>query len=99
MVLMDDAVYVSRSKFGNTFVLEAHDALTGKLRWEWPHANASGEQASPARADISWRLVGAGGILYVPGPTSLCAVRASDGEQLWQLPKAGGLPPLVAEVN
>jgi len=39
-------------------------------------------------------MVGAGGILYVPGPT-LCAVRASDDEQLWQLP-TGGLPALVA---
>ena len=91
MVLMNDAVYVSRSHR-----LEAHDALTGELRWEWPRPDASGESKSPVRGDISWRLVGAGGILYVPGPTSLCAVRASDGEQLWQLPKAGGLPPLVA---
>ncbi len=91
MVLMNDAVYVSRSHG-----LEAHDALSGELRWEWPRSGTSGESKPLARGDISWRLVGAGGILYVPGPTALCAIRASDGEQLWQLPKAGGLPPLVA---
>ena len=97
MVLMDDAVYVSRSKYNpQSFGVEAHDALTGELRWEWPRPDASSESASLARGDISWRLVGAGGILYVPGPTFLCAVRASDGELLWQLPKAGGVPPLVA---
>ncbi|HEY7343142.1 MAG TPA: PQQ-binding-like beta-propeller repeat protein [Ktedonobacterales bacterium] len=95
MVLMDDAVYVSRSKY-QSFGVEAHDALTGELRWEWPRPDASSETASLARGDISWRLVGAGGILYVPGPACLCAVRASDGELLWQLPKVGGLPPLVA---
>lgn len=95
MVLMDDAVYVSRNRF-QTFGVEAHDALSGELRWEWPRPDASSESASLARGDISWRLVGAGGVLYVPGPTFLCAVRASDGELLWQLPKVGGLPPLVA---
>ncbi|HEX8036009.1 MAG TPA: PQQ-binding-like beta-propeller repeat protein [Ktedonobacterales bacterium] len=95
MVLMDGAVYVSRWKY-QSFGVEAHDALTGELRWEWPHADASDEQVSLARGDISWRLVGAGGILYVPGPNCLCAVRASDGELLWQLPKVRGLPPLVA---
>lgn len=95
MVLMGDAVYVSRSKY-QSFGVEAHDALTGKLRWEWPRPDASSERELLARGDISWRLVGAGGILYVPGPTFLCAVRASDGEQLWQLPNAGGLTPLVA---
>lgn len=95
MVLMDDAVYMSRNRF-QTFGVEAHDALSGELRWEWPRPDASSESASLARGDISWRLVGAGGVLYVPGPTSLCAVRASDGELLWQLPKVGRLPPLVA---
>ena len=105
MVLMDGAVHVSRGKYQsgrkypNTFVVEAHDARTGELRWEWPRPDASDEEASSMRADISWRQVGAGGILYVPGPKYLSAVRASDGELLWQLPKTGGLPPLVALVD
>jgi outer membrane protein assembly factor BamB len=96
MVLMDDAVYVSHGRYQNDFRLEAYDALSGELRWEWPNPVEGAEQASLARSDISWRMVGAGGILYVPGPTALCAVRASDGELLWHLPKAGGVPPLVA---
>jgi outer membrane protein assembly factor BamB len=95
MVLIDGAVYVSRGKY-QSFGVEAHDALTGELRWDWPRPDASSQKEPLARGDISWRLVGAGGILYVPGSTSLCAVRASDGELLWQLPKAGGLPALVA---
>jgi outer membrane protein assembly factor BamB len=98
MVLMDGAIYVSRWKY-QSFGVEAHDTLTGDLRWEWPRPDASSQKEPLARADISWRLVGAEGVLYVPGPTSLCAVRASDGELLWQLPKAGGLPALVALAN
>ena len=96
MVLLDDGVYVGHhADHPGHFVVEARDARTGALRWEWPHVEASGQQHPPARADISWRLVGAAGVLYVPGPTTLTAVRASDGEQLWQWPR-GGLPALVA---
>jgi len=72
----------------------AHRALSGGLFWEWPRPKASCLEEILVRGDLSWRMVGAGGILYVPGPT-LCAVRASDDEQLWQLP-TGGLPALVA---
>jgi hypothetical protein len=97
MVLLEDGVYVGhRTSNPASFVVEAHDILTGALRWEWPHLEANGQQQQlPARADISWRLVGAAGIVYVPGPTTITAVRASDGEQLWQWPR-GGLPALVA---
>jgi hypothetical protein len=96
MVLMDKAVYVSHRRHQNDFRLEAYDARSGELRWEWPSPVQTDEHASLARGDISWRLVGAGGMLYVPGPTALCAVRAGDGELLWQLPKSGGVRPLVA---
>jgi outer membrane protein assembly factor BamB len=97
MVLIDDAVYVGRTFFGQReFVLEARDALTGELRWEWPHSDSSRPGALPVCGDLSWRVVGAGGILYVPGYTTLYGVRASDGEQLWELPNAGDLSPLVA---
>jgi hypothetical protein len=96
MVLLDDGVYVGHhADHPGHFVVEARDARTGALRWEWPHLAKSVQQHPPARADISRRLVGAAGILYVPGPTALTAVRASDGEQLWQGPR-GGLPALVA---
>ncbi|MGO8947778.1 MAG: PQQ-binding-like beta-propeller repeat protein [Ktedonobacterales bacterium] len=96
MVLLGDSVYVGHHAHNpGHFVVEAHDARTGALRWEWPHLETSGQQQLPARGDISWRLVGAAGILYVPGPTTLTAVRASDGQQLWQRP-GGGLPALVA---
>lgn len=96
MVLLDDGVYVGHhADHPGHFVVEARDARTGALRWEWPRLEASGQQQVPARADISWRLVGAAGVLYVPGPTTITAVRASDGEQLWQWPR-GGLPPLAA---
>jgi outer membrane protein assembly factor BamB len=93
MVLMGDAVYVVRGK--NNPQVEAYNALTGELLWKWPHSDVSGQGEILLRGDLSWRMVGAGGILYVPGPKTLCAVRASDGEQLWQLP-TGGLPALVA---
>jgi outer membrane protein assembly factor BamB len=93
MVLMSDAVYVVRGK--NNSQVEAHDALTGELLWEWPRSDASSQGENLLRGDISWRMVGAGDILYVPGPKTLCAVRASEGEQLWQIP-TGGLPALVA---
>jgi outer membrane protein assembly factor BamB len=96
MVLLDDGVYVGHhADQPGGFVVEARDGRTGALRWEWPRREASGQQHPSARADISWRLVGAAGILYVPGPTTLTAVRASDGEQLWQWPR-GGLPAVVA---
>ena len=96
MVLLDDGVYVGHhADHPGHFVVEARDARTGALRWEWPRLAASGWQHLPARADISWRLVGAAGVLYVPGPTTITAVRASDGEQLWQWPR-GGVPALVA---
>jgi outer membrane protein assembly factor BamB len=96
MVVMDDTVYVGRTLGQREFVLEARDALTGELRWEWPRADSSGLGERPVCGDLAWRVVGAGGILYVPGYTSLYSVRASDGEQLWELPKAGNLSPLVA---
>ncbi len=96
MVLLDDGVYVGHhADHPGHFVVEARDARTGALHWEWPGLEASGQQHLPAQADISWRMVGAAGVLYVPGPTTLTAVRASDGEQLWQRPR-GGLPALVA---
>jgi hypothetical protein len=96
MVLLDDGVYVGHhADHPRDFVVEARDAHTGALRWEWPRLEASDQQHPPARADISWRLVGAAGVLYVPGPTTLTAVRTSDGEQLWQWPR-GGLLALVA---
>jgi outer membrane protein assembly factor BamB len=77
-------------------MLEARDALTGELRWEWPRADSIRRGESPVLGDLSWRVVGARGILYVPGYTTLYGVRASDGEQLWDLPNAGDLSPLVA---
>lgn len=48
------------------------------------------------RRDLSWRFVGGGGMLYVPGPRTVSGVRASDGAQLWQVPTGFGLPALVA---
>lgn len=96
MVLLGDGVYIGHHADNQGhFAVEARDARAGALRWEWPRVEPSGQQQVPARADISWRLVGAAGMLYVPGPTTLTAVRASDGEQLWQWPR-GGLPALVA---
>jgi outer membrane protein assembly factor BamB len=101
MALMDETVYVSggTGAHHDDFAIEAHDAVTGALRWTWPAPSAleQGQEQGkdPARPDVSWRFIGGGGMLYVPGPDSLCAVRASDGVQLWQ--HAGrGLPALVA---
>lgn len=108
MALMGDTVYISRGVAARRdgFALEAHDALSGALRWVWPTPSAPGpgheqdqvqEQAEPlARGDLSWRFVGGGGVLYVPGHGTLCAVRASDGVQVWQLHTGFGLPALVA---
>ena len=62
MVLMDGAVYASRWKY-QSFGVEAHDVLTGELRWEWPRPDADSQKEPLARGDISWRLVGAGGVL------------------------------------
>lgn len=99
MALMDETVYVSGGTGAprDSFTIEARNAVTGTLRWTWPAPTARGQEQEevPARPDLSWRFVGGEGMLYVPGPGSLCAVRASDGIQLWQ--RAGrGLPALVA---
>ncbi len=104
MVLMGETVYVSGgvSTRRDGFVLEARDAVTGTLRWTWPAPTVPGQEHEqgqnefPARQDLSWRFVGGGGMLYVPGPGTLCAVRASDGTQLWHLPAGSALPALVA---
>lgn len=99
MAMMDETVYVSSGTGAprDSFTIEAHDAVTGTLRWTWPAPSAQGqEQATfPGRSDVSWRFVGDEGMLYVPGPRVLCAVRASDGEHLWQ--QAGStVPALIA---
>ncbi len=90
MALMDETVYVSGGTgvHRDSFIIEARNAVTGTLRWTWP-AQSTLEQGQeqeevPARSDVSWRFVGGRGMLYVPGPGSLCAVRASDGVQMWQ---------------
>jgi outer membrane protein assembly factor BamB len=104
--LLGEAVYVSRgvSTRRDGFALEARDAVTGTLRWTWPaptvleHHQTPGQEQEefPARAALSWRFVGGGGLLYVPGAFMLCAVQASDGALLWQLHTGVGLPALVA---
>jgi len=106
MVLLGEAVYVSRgvSTRRDGFALEARDAVTGALRWIWPtptvleqgQEQGQEQEEVPARAALSWRFVGSGGLLYVPGASMLCAVRASDGALLWQLHTGVGLPALVA---
>jgi outer membrane protein assembly factor BamB len=60
--------------------LSALDTSNGRARWSRPIPADVGRRPGPLVADES----------------VLCAVRASDGEQLWQRPKAGGLPPLIA---
>jgi outer membrane protein assembly factor BamB len=108
MVLMGKTVYVSGGVRARRdgFTLEARAAVTGTLRWTWPAPTAPGQEHDqahdqeqkeyPARRDLSWRFVGGSGMLYVPGPGILCAVRASDGAQLWQEHIGSALPALVA---
>ncbi|MGZ3584126.1 MAG: outer membrane protein assembly factor BamB family protein [Ktedonobacterales bacterium] len=102
MALMGETVYVSGgdSTRRDGFTLEARDAVTGTLRWTWPAPSAleqgQEQEEFPARGDLSSRFVGAGGMLYVPGPDTLCAVRASDGAQLWQRQSGSAFPALVA---
>ncbi|MGZ3679625.1 MAG: hypothetical protein ACXWQR_13825, partial [Ktedonobacterales bacterium] len=98
MALMGETVYVSGgdSTRRDGFTLEARDAVTGTLRWTWPAQTVPGQEEFLARQDLSWRFVGAGGMLYVPGPDTLCAVRASDGAQLWQRQSGSAFPALVA---
>jgi outer membrane protein assembly factor BamB len=102
MVLMGETVYLSRGVATprGGFALEARDAMLGTLRWTWPAPTVleQGQEQEEllARIDLSWRFVGGGGMLYVPGARTLCGVRASDGALLWHQPIASSFPALVA---
>jgi outer membrane protein assembly factor BamB len=93
MVLMEPTVYIGEGYTPSGFTITACDVLTGEVRWVWPHSD---QAEHPGRSDISWRFVGADDILYVPGPQAICAIRGSDGEQLWTWPTHDGIPAMVA---
>lgn len=97
LVLMEPTVYIGGSAVGrrgdDSFAIVARDTLTGAARWMWPTPE---QTERPVRGDLSWRFVGADGFLYVPGPKSISALRASDGQHLWTRPGPGGIPALIA---
>jgi outer membrane protein assembly factor BamB len=54
MVLLGDGVYVGHHADNpGSFMVEAHDANTGALRWEWPRLEASRRQQHPLHEGIS----------------------------------------------
>lgn len=97
LVLMEPTVYIGGIADGrrsdDSFGIVARDTLTGAARWEWP---APDQTERLVRVDLSWRFVGADGFLYVPGPKTTSAIRASDGQHLWTRSGPGGIPALIA---
>ena len=110
MALMGETIYVSSGVGARRdgFALEARDAVTGTLRpadGAWAGARPRGVRpgARPGAEGVP-RTPGplvalpsvAAACSMCPVRVASCAVRASDGAQLWQLHIGSALPALVA---